>query len=103
MINVIVKKDQKIIKEIKIKGHSGYAEIGKDIVCASVSSMVTLAINVISEINESGVEYTQDNKLIQIRKEIDNPIADKILNVLIKMLEELEIDYPKNIKIRNEE
>ena len=39
MIRITKKK-----KEITICGHSGYEKMGKDIVCASVSSIVTTTI-----------------------------------------------------------
>ena len=39
MIKVKI-KGKEVIEQITIKGHSGYEESGKDIVCASVSSMV---------------------------------------------------------------
>ena len=47
MIKVDLTKD----KLITISGHSGYEERGKDIVCASVSSIVITTINAIIEID----------------------------------------------------
>ena len=60
MIKVIINKNQ-----INITGHALYDTVGKDIVCASVSSII----------------YTTVNALFK----------------------QLEIDYPKNIKIESEE
>jgi len=98
MINVVIKKSN-----ILIKGHANFAELGKDIVCASVSSMVTLAINSIISIDENAIEYNQNDNSIEIIKLNDNESAGKILETLILMFVELAEDYPKNIKIRNEE
>ena len=48
---------------ITIKGHAGYADKGKDIVCASVSSIVITTINAIVEINPEAIDYSDlDNK-----------------------------------------
>ena len=86
-------------KEIVIKGHADYDIHGKDIVCASVSSIVMTTINNIIAIDEVGITYTESNALIKIKKLNDNKNVDKILNNLIRMLEELSEQYPKNIKI----
>ena len=38
------------ITGFKVSGHAGYDDIGKDIVCASVSSAVMMTANLITEI-----------------------------------------------------
>ena len=38
-------------KKIEIKGHSNYDDLGKDIVCSAVSSIVTTTINGIISID----------------------------------------------------
>ena len=61
MIKVDLTKD----KLITISGHSGYEERGKDIVCASVSSIVITTINAIIEIDNDAIDYSDlDNKII---------------------------------------
>ena len=64
MIKVKVSKDI-----ISITGHANYAEYGKDIVCASVSSVVMTSIEGISIINESALDVNQakDNLIIKIK------------------------------------
>lgn len=47
MIKIKVKKDEEIIREISINGHALYDDYGKDIVCASVSSIVITTVNAI--------------------------------------------------------
>ena len=97
MINISYKKDI-IIKEIKISGHSNFAEFGKDIVCAAVSSIVTTTINNILSLDNKAIKYEDNDGYILITNE-DNEIADKLLNNMLSMLNELAEDYPKNIKI----
>ena len=47
MIRVLVsKKDNNIIK-VDVLGHADYDQYGKDIVCSSVSSIVTTTVNAI--------------------------------------------------------
>lgn len=84
---------------IKINGHSEYEEVGKDIVCASVSSIVITTINNILDINDSAIDYSDDGKVMIIEKKQEDDIVNKLINNMILLLENLEKDYPKNIKI----
>lgn len=97
MIKVDVKKDQVIIT-----GHAGYDEFGKDIVCASVTSIATTTINAIVRIDSSAIEFKADEGFIKIDiLKHDNLIDILILN-MIELLKELEKDYKKFIKINEE-
>ena len=97
MIKVNYKKDKRI-KEIKISGHANFADYGKDIVCAAVSTMVTTTINNILAIDNDAIKYVDSDGYILISNE-DNEIADKLLNNMLDMLNDLAKDYPNNIKI----
>ena len=94
MIKVIVENDK-----IEVSGHANFDDFGKDIVCASVSSIVITTINGCIEIDEDSILYEEtDNKIkIEIKKE--NEVIKKLINNMVFMLESLEKDYPKNIKI----
>lgn len=102
MIKVNVKKNNDIINELVIKGHAGYDVHGKDIVCAAVSSMAITTVNNIIALEDS-IYYEENSGLLKIRVEEDTDINQKLLNNLIRMLSELESQYPKNIEIRNED
>ena len=43
MIKVKVEENNNYISKVTIKGHANYDELGKDIVCAAVSSIVITA------------------------------------------------------------
>ena len=98
MIKVSIKNKNNLIKEIKIIGHADYDEYGKDIVCASVSSLATTTINDILVLDKEAISYKVKDGNISITNN-DSELADKLLNVLINSLKELANDYPKNIKI----
>ena len=84
---------------ITIKGHAGYDDKGKDIVCASVSSIVITTINAIIEINPDSIDYSDlDNEII-IRKLKEDETVNKLLNNMVLLLENLEKDYKDYIKI----
>lgn len=85
--------DNKII----ISGHANFEDYGKDIVCASVSSIVITTVNAILRYNNKAIKYTNDKELI-----IEILEKDEIINILItnmlELLKELEKQYPKNIR-----
>ncbi len=94
MIKVSIKE-----KQIVIKGHANYDELGKDIVCASVSSMVITTVNAILRIDNEAIKYSDnDGVIIDIIK--DNEIVNKLIINLISLLEDLKKQYPKYIEIR---
>ncbi len=99
MIKIKINKDKNYIKEVIISGHSLYDDYGKDIVCASVSSIVITSVNLILKIDKTTIKVKQDNGLIHVNVLKNEEIVDKILRNMIDMLEELSKDYEKNVKI----
>ncbi len=99
MIKVTVSKDNEVIKNITIKGHANYAPYGKDIVCASVSTLVITSINNIISLDNKSVKYDIKNDSTYIELLSNSNIAISILNNMINSLIELESNYPKNIKV----
>ena len=88
---------------IKISGHAGFDDYGKDIVCASVSSIVTTIVNCIMNIDLKAISYSDDGDVITITKLNLNDTVDIILNTMVELLKDLESKYKKNIKIESEE
>ncbi len=96
MIKVIVSKS---FDSIKISGHAMYDEYGKDIVCASVSSIVTTTINAIVRLDSDSIKYeVNDGVCISVLKHTDTTL--KLLENLVDLLEDLKNQYPKYIEIR---
>ena len=102
MIKVNVKYNNNKVYELVIKGHAGYDVHGKDIVCAAVSSIAITTVNNIISLDDS-VDYEENSGLLIIRVKNDTEINNKLLDNLVRMLTELENQYPKNIEIRNED
>ena len=101
MIKVRIVKNNNQIESIHMKGHALYDDYGKDIVCASFSTMVITTINAILEFDEKAISYTDSNNLdiINIKKD---DITNKLLNNLVNMIYELRDNYDKNINIKEE-
>jgi len=101
MIKVNIKNKNSKVYEIVVKGHAGYDDYGKDIVCAAVSTMMITAINNIISLDDS-IDYVENDGLLKVTIKKETEINQKILSNVIMMLEDLKSQYPKNIEIRNE-
>lgn len=100
MIKVSVLKDKDNYKNIEVTGHALYDDFGKDIVCASTSSIIITSINACIKINEESIKYDYTKDGIKIDIHSNDEIIQKLMDNMIKLLEELSEDYPKNIIVR---
>ncbi len=97
MIRVKVKPDS-----ILITGHAEYDEYGKDIVCSSVSSIVTTTVNAILMFDDKAIKYEVKEGLVKIDVKKENETTRKLLDNMLNLFIELTTDYPKNIKVERE-
>ncbi len=97
MIKVCIKKENERIKEVTLTGHALYDDFGKDIVCAAVSSIVITTVNGILSIDKESIKVDENVFTIMVLK--DEIIINKLINNMINLLNELSLEYPKNIKI----
>ncbi len=82
-----------------VKGHSGYAESGTDIICASVSSAAYLVANTITEI--LGVKALADIDDGLMKFTIPETAKEKSRDVLLGFelhINELSHQYPDYVK-----
>lgn len=95
MIKISIKKDN-----ITIKGHSGYEEEGKDIVCASISSITITTVNALLRIYEDCITYNESDGYLEIKINKRNEVIDALIENMIALFKELEVKYKKYIEIR---
>ena len=98
MIKVNVIKKDNDIEKIIMTGHAEYADYGKDIVCSAASSIAITTVNAILKINDKAISFSNDDDLV-INILSNDDITKKLINNMIDLLEELESQYNKNIKI----
>lgn len=103
MIKVQITAKDNNIKKINIKGHAGYDDYGKDIVCSSVSSITITTVNAILMFDKNYISYNEKKDNFEIVINENNDITNKLIQNMINMLTELSQDYPKNIKIEEED
>lgn len=99
MIKVKVDYNNNYIKEVKITGHAGYDEYGKDIVCASVSSIVITSVNLILKMDDKALDVIKKDGLIMLTVLKEGQTINMVLENMYSMLKELAKDYKKNVKI----
>lgn len=90
-----VKKDKNIIT---ISGHANYDKYGNDIVCSSVSSIVYTTINGILNLNSNSLKVT-DNNTLTIEVLSNDEVTTKLIDNMMLLLEDVKLQYPKNISI----
>lgn len=102
MIKIKISKKNRDINNITISGHAMYDDYGKDIVCASVSSIVTTTVNGILRINEQSISYKQGEGFVEINILNKDEVTKKLVINMLDLFKELKQNYPKNIKIIEE-
>lgn len=101
MIEVKVTREKEIIKLVEVSGHSGYDELGKDIVCSAVSTAMYMTVGLLEKFN-SKIEFSSnDNKPLMKLKILNNDEStNKILLNLVDTIEGIVFDYSDYLKIK---
>jgi uncharacterized protein YsxB (DUF464 family) len=86
------------IVSIEMNGHSGYAESGKDIVCAGVSSLVYAAINSFNSIEEQRISIDDGMLKLNLRGKKVSDHDQIVLEVMLNGFSMIASQYKKNVK-----
>ena len=89
-------------KEIKVNGHSGYAEYGKDIVCSAISTLIEATYNYLKA-TENIVELVEDEAKFEIKLIKTNENGKRIINEFKKMIDDIIEQYPEYVRREYEE
>ena len=100
MITVNVIKENRKYKKITILGHAMYDDYGKDIVCSACSSIVTTTVNGILALDKGSLSYLVSKKGMTIDIKSDDQTTQILINNMVRLLKELEINYPDNIEVK---
>lgn len=107
MIKITIEReDDDRIKSISSAGHSGYAEEGSDIVCASVSVLLQNAQKTFCEILKIKTGYKVNIKNANLSITLPElsgeelKMTDLIMRSTVNGLYDLEDTFPKYIKIK---
>ena len=98
MVHAVFYQSDGLFRGFDISGHAGYAKSGADIVCASVSSAVQFAVNILDKFDCEPKMNVGDN-LISCRVTTSEKNADAILEVFANHLKSILEEFPETIKI----
>lgn len=106
MTNIVISKNNNNIIKVVCSGHSGYAQNGKDIVCAAISSIVQTAILGLAKVVKIKIEFNRDDNAGYLKFELPLNISNEkmeqaqiILKTMLAGLEDLQGGYSKYIKL----
>ena len=103
MTTVTCKRAAGKIQAFTVEGHSGYAEAGEDIVCASVSAVVWSTVNGLSEIAGLPVQYESREGFVSCELPPLSPKerekADLLLESMLAFLQELSGQYEQFVRV----
>ena len=89
-------------KYIEIKGHSGYAAMGYDRVCAAISTLSQATYNYLEAVgNEVDIESTDAYLKIIFKSELNRAGAE-IVNSFKEMVKDLESQFIDYIKVEGD-
>ena len=84
---------------ITVKGHSGYADHGKDIVCAGVSTLAQTLIKSIDSLTDDDISYSIRPGNIEIRYTHLSDDSKKLIDAFFIGCGLIAGEYPDNVKI----
>ncbi len=100
MTKITIFKKNNLICEYQIKGHSGYAESGSDIVCSGISTASQMAVIGLKEVLGLDVQVDINEAYLHVCVgDFENENAQTILSAMEKTLFDISKNYPKNVKM----
>lgn len=100
MTKIFVFKKENLICGFQVKGHSGFAEEGKDIVCSSVSTAAQMTLVGLKEVLKLDVESEMSDGFMSVYVQAaDLPKAQDLLLTMHKTLESIAKEYGKFVKL----
>lgn len=108
MINVNIKKEDEKIRQVVVKGHANYDEVGKDIVCSAVSALTIGAINSVEILLKVDLRPEHNEKkggllAWEIPDLVDKSKDDQLqllMKALVESLLMVEKDYKQYLKVK---
>jgi len=99
MIRAEFYQSENQFRGFRVSGHAGFADAGKDIVCAAVTSACMLAANIITDgFRISADAGAEDNVMFCKADAADERVA-AVVSMLKEQLGFISTEYPGTIKI----
>ena len=102
MIKATFYKRGKILCGFEINGHSGYAEEGADIICASVSSVAYMAVNTITDVIGEKADMSVSDGYFRFTTNSERSETKAVLEGLKLHVSALAGDYSEYVTCKEE-
>lgn len=99
MIKIVIKKENDKLSSLTFNGHADYEDYGKDIVCASASSILTTTVNAILRVSEDAIDVKYGKDVVEVKVNKHDDVIDMLLANMLDLLTELQNQYKNNVKI----
>ena len=84
---------------LSIRGHAGYAEHGKDIVCAAVSTLVQALIYSIDGLTADEIQYNIKPGMVDIKHGNLSAEAQLLVDSFFVGIRMIADNYPSNVQM----
>lgn len=95
MTKITILKKDGMIFAYQIKGHSGFAQEGKDIVCSAISTATQMTLLGLKEVLNLKVETDENDGFLKVELD-DNDMKNSKAQVLLVTMEKTLCDISKN-------
>jgi len=112
MTTLTVEGTGAIIQRLTVSGHAGFAESGRDIVCAAASILIATCANALESVAGIKPDVWQDEKAAVIRVSLPNARGEQaardmqaehdaqvILRTVLQGFRDIAEEYPEHITI----
>ena len=106
MIRAVLYREGDNLTGCRMKGHSGWAESGNDIICAGASILTISCVNTLerfygiqARMNEVNEEEAVIDFDLPAMTEEQNEKAQVLMNMLRQGLEDLSAEHPQNVTL----
>ena len=94
MIDITVQPDK-----ITVSGHAEYAEPGKDIVCAAISTLSQVFVASVEELTAAKIKTAQTSGYMEIVIEESTERAQVLLDSFLLGCRMIADQYPDNVRV----
>lgn len=108
MVRVMIFRSNREVIGYEIKGHTGFAEAGQDIVCAAVSVLAQTGANALEKLAGLEPRIQMEDGYLQVMlpenlQESEREQAKTILDTILVGLEDVVDAYPRYVRLRYRE
>ena len=98
MIKALYEANDRKYASLEVSGHAEFDESGKDLICASVSSIMFGFMNALDELHEN-VEIRQSTNKIAIINKSESDVVQDYFELVMMQLKTIEESYGDFIKV----